>query len=63
VSISLVQGERWDKPQVFIGHSGADGTPAVMLPLAEAPEMAALMAALGYEDIAALITQATDGAS
>jgi hypothetical protein len=51
------------KPEVYISHYRTlEDSSGVLLPLVEAADMAKLMAALGHEDIAVLITQAADGA-
>jgi hypothetical protein len=60
---ALVQDDSWDRPRFHISHSRTFPGSAGVLPLLrEADDMAAVMAALGHEDIAKLICRAGDGA-
>lgn len=59
VNVSIILDGTWDTPRLLIGHwRTAQDRSAVYVALREAGDMAKLMAALGHEDVAALITQA-----
>lgn len=64
VNVSLTLDSTWDKPRLLLGHYRAwEDKSNVWVALSDAEDMAKLMAALGHEDIAALITQAAEVAN